>query len=232
MSYSVLKALASGNPLIMEKIELEEKISKLKLAKSEYLSNKYMLEDMMIKKYPRQITELKTRLEAMEKDIEDTKKYGDSHEITIKGRTFSERKEGGEALLLCARKNTTPETIGEFLGFELRIQYDEYSRMHTILLKKYNTYQFDMGENSVGNMTRLQNEINAIPKYAEKVKRQLEETEKSLADAKAEIEKPFSKETELKEMQDRLKSINKELHIDEEEKQPRGKKRGQVEIER
>ena len=95
MSYSVLKALASGNPLIMEKIELEEKISKLKLAKSEYLSNKYMLEDMMIKKYPRQITELKTRLEAMEKDIEDTKKYGDSHEITIKGRTFSERKEGG-----------------------------------------------------------------------------------------------------------------------------------------
>ena len=81
-------------------------------------------------------------------------------------------------------------------------------------------------------MTRLQNEINAIPKYAEKVKRQLEETEKSLADAKAEIEKPFSKETELKEMQDRLKSINKELHIDEEEKQPRGKKRGQVEIER
>lgn len=232
MSYSVLKALASGNPLIMEKIELEEKISKLKLAKSEYLSNKYMLEDMAIKKYPRQITELKTRLEAMEKDIEDTKKYGDSHEITIKGRTFSERKEGGEALLLCARKNTTPETIGEFLGFELRIQYDEYSRMHTISLKKYNTYQFDMGENSVGNMTRLQNEINAIPKYAEKVKRQLEETEKSLADAKAEIEKPFSKETELKEMQDRLKSINKELHIDEEEKQPRGKKRGQIEIER
>lgn len=232
MSYSVLKALASGNPLIMEKIELEEKISKLKLAKSDYLSNKYMLEDMIIKKYPRQITEIKTRLEAMEKDIDDTKKYGDSHEITIKGRTFSERKEGGDALLLCASKNATPETIGEFLGFELRIQYDEYSHMHTISLKKNNTYQFDMGKDNVGNMTRLQNEINAIPKYAERVKRHLEETEKSLADAKAEVEKPFPKETELKEMQDRLKSINKELHIDEEEKQPRGKKRGQIEMER
>ena len=168
----------------------------------------------------------------MEKDIEDTKKYGDSHEITIKGRTFSERKEGGDALLLCASKNATPETIGEFLGFELRIQYDEYSHMHTISLKKNNTYQFDMGKDNVGNMTRLQNEINAIPKYAERVKRHLEETEKSLADAKAEVEKPFPKETELKEMQDRLKSINKELHIDEEEKQPRGKKRGQIEMER
>lgn len=222
LSYAEIKALASGNPKVKEKMELDTKVSKLKLAKANYLSQKYDLEDRIIKYYPQKIKAIKTRIEGLENDIKDLKPQKEFQQIKIKDMLIVDKKQAGNAILLACKEydGQDKKYIGEYRGFDLYIQFNSLSQYYIMSLKKELYYPVELGNDVYGNLTRIDNAIENIPKSLKVEKELLQNTLQQLHNAELEVEKPFEKEDELNDALKKLSKINKELDLDKKENIP------------
>lgn len=219
LSYAEIKALASGNPKVKEKMELDTKVSKLKLAKANYLSQKYDLEDRIIKYYPQKIKAIKTRIEGLENDIKDLKPQKEFQQIKIKDMLIVDKKQAGNAILLACKgyDGQDKKYIGEYRGFDLYIQFNSLSQYYIMSLKKELYYPVELGNDVYGNLTRIDNAIENIPKSLKVEKELLQNTLQQLHNAELEVKKPFEKEDELNDALKKLSKINKELDLDKKE---------------
>lgn len=215
LSYAEIKALASGNPKIKEKMDLDIQVNKLKLAKANYLSEKYDLEDKIIKYYPSKISTLKESIASYEKDIKETPEVTEFDGMMIKGKRYEEKETAGKALLITCKsiQDSTQQNIGEYRGFKMLASYDSFYQMHTIFLMKNLAHKVELGSDVFGNITRLDNVINGLSKKLEIEKNLLENTLNQFENAKEEVKRPFDKEDELQEKSNRLSELNKELDI-------------------
>lgn len=222
LSYAEIKALASGNPKVKEKMELDTKVSKLKLAKANYLSQKYDLEDRIIKYYPQKIKAIKTRIEGLENDIKDLKPQKEFQQIKIKDILIVDKKQAGNAILLACKEydGQDKKHIGEYRGFDLYIQFNSLSQYYIMSLKKELYYPVELGNDVYGNLTRIDNAIENIPKSLKVERELLQNTLQQLHNAELEVEKPFEKEDELNNALKKLSKINKELDLDKKENIP------------
>lgn len=222
LSYAEIKALASGNPKVKEKMELDTKVSKLKLAKANYLSQKYDLEDRIIKYYPQKIKSIKTRIEGLENDIKDLKPQKEFQQIKIKDMLIVDKKQAGNAIILACKgyDGQDKKYIGEYRGFDLYIQFNSLSQYYIMSLKKELYYPVELGNDVYGNLTRIDNAIENIPKSLKVEKELFQNTLQQLHNAELEVEKPFEKEDELNDALKKLSKINKELDLDKKENIP------------
>lgn len=222
LSYAEIKALASGNPKVKEKMELDTKVSKLKFAKANYLSQKYDLEDRIIKYYPQKIKAIKTRIEGLENDIKDLKPQKEFQQIKIKDMLIVDKKQAGNAIILAFKEydGQDKKYIGEYRGFDLYIQFNSLSQYYIMSLKKELYYPVELGNDVYGNLTRIDNAIENIPKSLKVEKELLQNTLQQLHNAELEVEKPFEKEDELNNALKKLSKINKELDLDKKENIP------------
>lgn len=222
LSYAEIKALASGNPKVKEKMELDTKVSKLKLSKANYLSQKYDLEDRIIKYYPQKIKSIKTRIEGLENDIKDLKPQKEFQQIKIKDMLIVDKKKAGNAILLACKEydGQDKKHIGEYRGFDLYIQFNSLSQYYIMSLKKELYYPVELGNDVYGNLTRIDNAIENIPKSLKVEKELLQNTLQQLHNAELEVKKPFEKEDELNNALKKLSKINKELDLDKKENIP------------
>ena len=225
LSYAEIKALAAGNPDIIEKTELDTQVAKLKLLKQNYLSEKYELEDKVIKYYPNEIKRLENRIEDMKEDIEvfnDNNTPDNSFEkMNIKGTDFTERKEAGEKIIEICKSMTNPEPleIGEYKGFKIILSFDTMDRKFYASMKNNLSYKTELGSDPSGNITRIDNVLNGIETRLSSVENNLEDTKKNYESAKKEIEKPFPQEEELKTKSKRLDELNIKLNLNNKDKE-------------
>lgn len=222
LSYAEVKALATGNPYIKEKMDLDIHVSKLKLLKANHTNQVYRLQDNMVKHYPQQISLLKERIEGY---MEDEKCYErhkpqtkETFAIQIGEKVFYDRKEGGTALIAHCQKVKIPKVsikIGKYLGFKLLVNYDVFNQKFVLEVKGTLTHAIDMSNDSFGNIIKLDNLFENIRKRAEECSIKLLDVEKQLENAGHEVLKPFEKELELSEKLTRLNELNALLNMDE-----------------
>lgn len=225
LSYSEIKALAAGNPDIIEKTELDTQVAKLKLLKQNYLSEKYALEDKVIKYYPNEIKRLENRIEDMKEDIEafnnNNTPDNSFEKMNIKGTDFTERKEAGEKIIEICKSMTNPEPleIGEYKGFKIILSFDTMDRKFYASMKNNLSYKTELGSDPSGNITRIDNVLNGIETRLSNIENNLEDTKKNYESAKKEIEKPFPQEEELKTKSKRLDELNIKLNLNNKDKE-------------
>lgn len=225
LSYAEIKALAAGNPDIIEKTELDTQVAKLKLLKQNYLSEKYALEDKVIKYYPNEIKRLENRIEDMKEDIEvfnnNNTPDNSFEKMNIKGTDFTERKEAGEKIIEICKSMTNPEPleIGEYKGFKIILSFDTMDRKFYASMKNNLSYKTELGSDPSGNITRIDNVLNGIETRLSSIENNLEDTKKNYESAKKEIEKPFPQEEELKTKSKRLDELNIKLNLNNKEKE-------------
>ena len=225
LSYAEIKALAAGNPLILEKTQLDTDVAKLKLLKQSYLSEIYRLEDMIVKYYPNRIKELEDKVLGIEKDlnlvknntnIENEEKFSP---MTLKGKQYNKKEMAGKTILeICKTKeNSELEEIGEYRGMKLELQINVAKQEFELFLKGNSEYKISLGNDIYGNITRIDNALSNIRKELEENKEELENTKKQFENAKIDVKIPFDKENELKEKSTRLDRVNALLKLDEKE---------------
>ena len=225
LSYAEIKALAAGNPDIIEKTELDTQVAKLKLLKQNYLSEKYELEDKVIKYYPNEIKRLENRIEDMKEDIEvfnnNNTPDNSFEKMNIKGTNFTERKEAGEKIIEICKSMTNPEPleIGEYKGFKIILSFDTMDRKFYASMKNNLSYKTELGSDPSGNITRIDNVLNGIETRLSGVENNLEDTKKNYESAKKEIEKPFPQDEELKTKSKRLDELNIKLNLNNKDKE-------------
>ena len=225
LSYAEIKALAAGNPDIIEKTELDTQVAKLKLLKQNYLSEKYELEDKVIKYYPNEIKRLENRIEDMKEDIEvfnnNNTPDNSFEKMNIKGTDFTERKEAGEKIIEICKSMTNPEPleIGEYKGFKIILSFDTMDRKFYASMKNNLSYKTELGSDPSGNITRIDNVLNGIETRLSSIENNLEDTKKNYESAKKEIEKPFPQEEELKTKSKRLDELNIKLNLNNKDKE-------------
>ena len=224
LSYGEIKALATGNPLILEKTNLDSEISKLKLLRQNFMNQKYALQDKVIKYYPEEITRLNNKIAAMEEDTiklqEYTKPNMDGFSpMIIDGKEYSEKADAGKKLLECTQllKSMEVKEIGEYRGFKMEISFDSITRNIKLKLKNKFSYTIDLGVDSNGNITRINNCLENIAKDIPLEREKLDNTKLQLENAKIESQKEFPQEQELKDKQRKLDSINAELKINDDD---------------
>ena len=221
LNYAEIKALASGNPLIKDKMNLDIEVSKLKMLKSTFLNQRYALEDKIIKHFPVEIAETKERLAAYNEDIktvkENTRPNADGFTpMELKGTVYSDKKAAGTELLsLCACKvNADRESIGSYKGLRLDLEFDKFSRTFFLGMEGKQRYKVELGSDVFGNIQRIDNFLEALPVRENNCKQKLEELEKQLETAKVEVKKEFEKEDELAEKSKQLEELNVLLNED------------------
>ena len=225
LSYAEIKALAAGNPDIIEKTELDTQVAKLKLLKQNYLSEKYALEDKVIKYYPNEIKRLENRIEDMKEDIEvfnnNNTPDNSFEKMNIKGTDFTERKEAGEKIIEICKSMTNPEPleIGDYKGFKIILSFDTMDRKFYASMKNNLSYKTELGSDPSGNITRIDNVLNGIETRLSSIENNLEDTKKNYESAKKEIEKPFPQEEELKTKSKRLDELNIKLNLNNKDKE-------------
>ena len=222
LSYAEVKALATGNPYIKEKMDLDIQVSKLKLMKANHTSQRYRLEDNIAQHYPKQIATLKERLAGYKADIQT---YGqnkpldkDSFSIKIGNRVFTDKKEAGTVLIDMCRNAKQPNmavSIGEFQGFKMSVSFDSFNSKFTIALKGQLSHEVEIGADPLGNLQRLSNALEAMNGRMGIVEEKLANVEHQLETAKVEVTKPFPQEAELSEKLERLAELNALLNMDE-----------------
>ena len=224
LSYAEIKMLATGNPYIKEKMDLDIQVQKLKLLKSNFLSEKYRLEDKIIKYYPQQITSLQNKIEGLKQDVETAKrnpKPTDDHFVgmEVNGVFYSEKAEAGKAIIEACKLMSSPEPIllGKYRGFDTELLFNSTERTYEVKLKGATSRNITLGDDAYGNITRLD---NGIEKFAESLtfaKNELENTQNQFEIAKNEVQKPFAQEEELKTKLSRLDELNILLNMDKTE---------------
>ena len=223
LSYAEIKALATGNPYIREKMDLDIQVSKLKLMKANHTSQKYHLETDIAKNYPVQIAAQKEQIAGLRADREAVKpileeKEKDNFSMMIGGKTYTDRKEAGTAILAaCAGLKAVKSNgqIGEFHGFSLNASYDSFYQTYKLTIKRQCSYQIDIGKDVLGNLQRISNALTGIEKRLTEAEQKMENLLSQLATAQEEVEKPFPKEAELTEKMERLAELNSLLNMDE-----------------
>lgn len=224
LSYAEIKMLATGNPYIKEKMDLDIQVQKLKMLKSNFLSEKYGLEDKVIKFYPQQIAYLKSRVEGLTKDVKTAKLHPKPIDeqplgMTVSGVSYSEKAEVGQAIINACKSMNSPDAIplGEYRGFQMELYFDTVQRNYVVKLKGETSRDVPLGDDSHGNIVRIDNGIERFEETLADTKNSLENTEKQFETAKQEIEKPFAKEEELKAKTARLDELNILLNMDKKE---------------
>lgn len=221
LSYAEIKALAAGNPLIIEKTELDTQLSKLKLLKQSYLNEQYDLESRIKKSYPTQIKELENNIENYKKDINFLKEYEKEDNIfygmTINNILYDEKQKAGEMLINECKKTITDESkiIGEYKGFEMELKFSSFFKEYNLILRKNSVVSINLGTSELGNITRIDNALNNIPALLIKSEEELIRTKEQLEKAKEEFGKPFIQEEELKNKTKRLNEVNTLLNMNE-----------------
>ena len=224
LSYAEIKALATGNPYIREKMDLDIQVSRLKLLKANHTSQKYRLESEIAKSYPVKITALKERIAGLRADTETVRpllekdKEKDNFSMTVGGKTYTDRKEAGTALIAACfglKAVDTARQVGEFHGFSLYSDFDSYNQVYKLTIKRQCSYQVEVGKDPLGSLQRISNALSGIEKKLVETESDLETVQQQLATAKEEVLKPFAKEAELSEKMERLSELNALLNMDE-----------------
>ena len=224
LSYAEIKMLATGNPYIKEKMDLDIQVQKLKMLKSNFLSEKYGLEDKVIKFYPQQIAYLKSRVEGLTKDVETAKSHPKPIDeqplgMMVSGVSYSEKAEAGQVIINACKSMNSPDAIalGEYRGFQMELYFDTVQRNYVVKLKGETSRDVPLGDDAHGNIVRIDNGIERFEEVLADTKNSLENTEKQFETAKQEIEKPFAKEEELRAKTARLDELNILLNMDKKE---------------
>ena len=224
LSYAEIKMLATGNPYIKEKMDLDIQVQKLKMLKSNFLSEKYGLEDKVIKFYPQQIAYLKSRVEGLTKDVETAKLHPKPIDeqplgMMVSGVSYSEKAEAGQAIINACKSMNSPDAIplGEYRGFQMELYFDTVQRNYVVKLKGETSRDVPLGDDAHGNIVRIDNGIERFEEALADTKNSLENAEKQFETAKQEIEKPFAKEEELRAKTARLDELNILLNMDKKE---------------
>ena len=224
LSYAEIKALASGNPMIKEKMDLDIEVSKLKLLKANHLSQKYALEDAISKGFPKQIAETQARIAGYGADIatvkENTHPNGDGFSpLTLAGVTHADKKEAGAALLTMCQTMLSPEAtqIGSYRGLTLELAFDTFAREYRLTMIGQLRHTVTLGTDVFGNLQRMDNALEGLPIKEQACREQLSNLQTQLETAKAEVQKPFPRETELNTKTARLEELNSLLNLDHKE---------------
>ena len=222
LSYAEIKALATGNPYIKEKMDLDVQVSKLKLLKANHTSQIYRLESDIAKNFPVQISALKERIAGMQVDLQVVKSVdlqdNDTFAMTVGNVLYEDKKEAGEALIAaCAglKAVSTGGKVGEYHGFTLSASYNMFSNAFELTVKGKCSYKLEIGKDPLGNMQRIHNTLSSIDRKLTESEQKLETVQQQLATAQEEVKKPFPKETELNEKIERLSELNALLNMDE-----------------
>lgn len=224
LSYAEIKALCAGNPHIKEKMDLDIDVSRLKLLKANHLSQRYALEDQIIKEFPQKIKSLEQRIEGYKADMaqlaQNTLPNEDGFSpMIMAGGTVTDKKAAGEAIIGLCKSMTNPDPIhiGEYRGFDMELFFDSFSREYKITLKHELRHTVTLGTDIFGNIQRLDNALNSFQEKLTACEAQLENTKVQLENAKLEVQKPFPQEEELKTKTARLNELNTMLNLDKRE---------------
>ena len=221
LSYAEIKALATGNPYIREKMDLEIEVSRLKLVKANYLSQKYMLEDSLLKHYPKEIRLTQERINGYEADIAlyGRHKSEDFPGMLLYGTHYEEKKEAGTAILEACKAMTSPEPkeVGSYRGFTLLLSYDIVAKVFRMTLRGELSHTVELGSDIHGNIQRMENVLESLPSRLSACEKALATLKEQMENAKAEVEKPFEQEQELSEKAARLAELNALLNMDKRE---------------
>ena len=224
LSYAEIKMLATGNPYIKEKMDLDIQVQKLKLLKSNFLSERYALEDKIIKYYPQRITALENRIDGLKKDVETAKQHPKPTDdrfvgMEVKGVFYSEKADAGKAIIEACKQMNSPDPIplGKYRGFETELLFNTAERNYEVRLKGATSRNVPLGDDAHGNIIRLDNGIERFAESLSLAENDLENTKNQLETAKKEVQKPFIQEEELKTKLARLDELNILLNMDKRE---------------
>ncbi len=239
LSYAEIKALCAGNPHIKEKMDLDIDVSRLKLLKANHLSQRYALEDQIIKEFPQKIKSLEQRIEGFKVDIDQLKRNTEPNEdgfspMFMPGGVVRDKKDAGDAILGLCKSMTTPDpiSIGQYRGFDMELSFDTFSREYKITLIHQLRHTVTLGTDIFGNIQRLDNTFGAFEERMAACVEQLENTHVQLENAKVEVQKPFPQEEELKTKTERLNELNALLNLDKKENEIVDGERGEEEPQR
>ena len=239
LSYAEIKALCAGNPHIKEKMDLDIDVSRLKLLKANHLSQRYALEDQIIKEFPQKIKSLEQRIEGFKVDIDQLKRNTEPNEdgfspMYMPGGVVRDKKDAGDAILGLCKSMTTPDpiSIGRYRGFDMELSFDTFSREYKITLIHQLRHTVTLGTDIFGNIQRLDNALGAFEERMAACVEQLENTHVQLENAKVEVQKPFPQEEELKTKTERLNELNALLNLDKKENEIVDGERGEEEPQR
>lgn len=234
LNYAEIKALATGNPLIKEKMDLDVEVSKLKMLESNFKSNLYKLEDKVVKFYPKEIERLKERIENLKEDIKNVEPYREVDKnlkednkftsLIIDGKKYIDKKIAGEFLLnkikgvkIYREMDKDGEKIGEYRNFDLSIKYDSFFNKYNFILKGKGEYRGEFGTDEIGNITRMDNILDKLPERLEDNISKLKDTEEQFQIAKLEVQKTFPQAELLKDKSLRLSEVNNLLDMGDSE---------------
>ena len=222
LTYAEVKALATGNPYIKEKMDLDIQVSRLKLMKANHTSQIYRLEDNITKNYPKQIEILQERIRGFQTDMETVRKNlpadKDNFSMKVGNRIFTDKKEAGTAILaMCQEMDSLQQTveIGEYAGMKMKVTFDSFNRKFVMSLKGELSHNFELGSDAFGNITRLHNVLAGMAGELSEAETKLNNVTHQLETAKMEVQKPFPAEEELKEKMERLAELDALLNMDE-----------------
>ena len=221
LSYAEIKALCSGNPEIKEKMDLDVAVAKLKLLKANHLSQKYALEDRIIKDFPKQISTLEQRIEGFQADMDRLKEHTLLNEdgfspMVIEGQTYTEKKAAGSAILEACHNMANPDAIplGQYRGFELELYFETFSKEYRLTMKGALSHTVSLGTDIFGNIQRMDNMLGSFEDLMHNAEAQLQNVRVQLENAKHDVELPFPQEEELRTKSARLDELNISLNMD------------------
>ena len=227
LTYAEVKALATGNPYIKEKMDLDIQVSRLKLMKANHTSQIYRLEDNIAKNYPKQIEVLQERIRGFQADMETVRKNlpadKDNFSMKVGNRIFTDKKEAGTAILaMCQEMDSLQQTveIGEYAGMKMKVTFDSFNRKFVMSLKGELSHNFELGSDAFGSITRLHNVLDGMAGELSEAETKLNNVTHQLETAKLEVQKPFPAEEELKEKMERLAELDALLNMDEKGETP------------
>ena len=227
LTYAEVKALATGNPYIKEKMDLDIQVSRLKLMKANHTSQIYRLEDNIAKNYPKQIEALQERIRGFQTDMETVRKNlpadKDNFSMKVGNRIFTDKKEAGTAILaMCQEMDSLQQMveIGEYAGMRMKVTFDSFNRKFVMSLKGELSHNFELGSDAFGNITRLHNVLDGMAGKLSEAETKLNNVTHQLETAKLEVQKPFPAEEELKEKMERLAELDALLNMDEKAETP------------
>lgn len=227
LTYAEVKALATGNPYIKEKMDLDIQVSRLKLMKANHTSQIYRLEDNIAKNYPKQIEILQERIRGFQTDMETVRKNlpvdKDNFSMKVGNRIFTDKKEAGTAILaMCQEMDSLQQMveIGEYAGMRMKVTFDSFNRKFVMSLKGELSHNFELGSDAFGNITRLHNVLDGMTGELSEAETKLNNVTHQLETAKMEVQKPFPAEEELKEKMERLAELDALLNMDEKGETP------------
>ena len=246
LSYAEVKALATGNPYIKEKMDLEIDVSRLKLVKANYQSQKYAMEDRLLKYFTREVKLTEERIAGFKADMSlyERHKAEDFPGMVLLGVNYTEKKDAGAALIETCKAQTSPELkeVGSFRGFTLMLSYDTFGKTFKLTLKGALSHTIDLGSDIHGNIQRMENAFDMFPTRLNACEQALANLQTQIESAKAEVEKPFAQEDELRTKSARLAELDVMLNMDKrendtldaapEQEEERTKRRSEPEYER